>query len=189
MKLFEIDPDTKLPVPTAAARTIKEFRDIIKRLRPIDGDADGRKKHFNLMELAFIYFAVHYDSRFKLLDEIEREKQVKELIGLPEDWKPDQVVQDAIKAYADTQVTESSAIVDTMIKTIVGIQKNLNRLQEATVNNNSGISIKDMKDLLDITKSLPDTLKSLKESKEILRMEQDSNETGRNGRQINKFEV
>lgn len=187
MRLFEIDIETKLPTASAEARTIKEFYDILRRRSPMDGDADGRKKLLNEKELAFIYFSVNYDSRFKLLDGDIKKEAIKELLGMPKNWEPDQLVLIAIDKYNDTQITESSKTVQTMSSVLKHIQSQLETLEQG-MEQDRRLSVKDMKDVLEISTSLPNALKSLKEAKETLRMEQDSNETGRGGRALNKFE-
>ena len=76
MKLMYINPETKLPQPTAESLLIPEFLEIWQRVHKIDGDRTGTKKTRNLQELGYVYFHGVYDSRFKFItDPIERKRR------------------------------------------------------------------------------------------------------------------
>lgn len=187
MKLFEIDEVTKLPIPTAEARTIKEFNEIIKRLQRVDGDADGRKKIRNIQELAYVHFNCVYDSRFKLLSKEDREIAIKNLVGLPQDWKPDELVNQAMTVYSDLQWTESVDLVTEIQKSIAALtsfaKSANNTLPSLTIN-----AARDVNEYLDVLDRIPATVDKLKKAKELLHTEQEAISKGLKGRRINKFE-
>ena len=187
MKLFDIDEQSKLPIPTAEARTIKEFNELIKRLQRVDGDADGRKKTRNIQELAYVHFMCVYDSRFKLLSKEDREKAIKNLIGLPESWIPDELVNQAMVVYRDLQWTESIDLVTEIQRSIAALtsfaKSANNALPALTISN-----AREVNEYLDVLDRIPATVDKLKKAKELLHTEQEAISKGIKGRKINKFE-
>lgn len=188
MKLFEIDEVTKLPVPTAECRTIASINEIVRRIRKIDGDADGRKKTRNMQELAYIGLTGVYDSRFRLLGPEERDVKVRKLIGLPEDWKPDQLVLQGLEDYKETQLSETSELVDVLSNTIKSLTKFADNSQKqmAALGINAGAEVKVF---LDTLNKIPETVDNLKKAKDQLSREQDALSRGKKGRNLNKFEL
>lgn len=103
IKLISIEDEK--PVISAEARTISVFKKIIERDRgqwKMQGDSDGRKKILAMLELSFIYFFAdprsQYTETYAGEDDLRTEK-VKRILGLPEDWKPDALVKEAIEFY------------------------------------------------------------------------------------------
>lgn len=187
MKLFYIDEKTQLPLPTAEALLLDSFDKVWKRVRKIDGDADGRKKIINKKELGYVYYQGVYDSRFKRLNEEEKEKKVKEILGLPETWKPDELIKQCIEVYIDMQITASSEIVSSLEGTGSALAKYLVSLKDKL--SSGAIPVKDVKDVMDIIKNMPETLDNILKSKAVLEKEQNALLTGRKGRSFNKFEM
>ncbi len=188
MKLFDVDENTKLPIPSAEARLIKEFNEIIKRLQRVDGDADGRKKTRNLQELGYVHFSCVYDSRFKLSSKEEREIKIRELLGLPQDWMPDELVHQAMKVYRDLQWTESIDLVleiQRSIAALTSFSKSANgQLPSLTI-----VNAREVKEYMDILDRIPTTVDKLRKAKELLHTEQDALSKGVKGRNVNKFEL
>lgn len=188
MKLFDIDDVTKLPIPSAEARTIKAFNEIIKRIQRIDGDSDGRKKTRNLQELGYVHFSCVYDSRFKLMSKEEREQKIRILLGLPEDWQPDELVKEAISVYTDLQWTESVDLVTEIQRSIVALTQFAKRANDGLPNLTIDAS-REVNEYLDVLDRIPTTVDKLKKAKELLHTEQDAIAKGLKGRSINKFEL
>src|SRR5690606_3775109 len=89
-------------VPTFSpyAKTIEDFKILITRDRggKIAGDADGRKKFMATKELAYIYFIASSKSEFvNNFAEAERHDRIIAKLNMPEGWKPDGYVQNAIE--------------------------------------------------------------------------------------------
>jgi hypothetical protein len=188
MKLFEIDQETKLPKASAEARMIKSFNDLLKRLNKVEGDSDGRRKLRNEQELAYVYYQGVYDSRFKLIrTEEDRNKAIKTLIGLPDDWQPDQLVKKCIEDFKETQFTESLPLVENIQKSILSLNNFIVTAQGhlSTAGLESGRAVTEFLDILD---RIPKTIDNLNKAKETLRKEQDALAKGRKGRALNKFE-
>ena len=188
MKLMHFDPVTKLPEPTAECLLIPEFLEIWTRQYKIDGDRLGAKKTRNLQEFGYIYFHGVYDSRYKhITDPIERDKKIKSIVKLPEDWKPDVTVKTAIEIFRDSQVTSSSMLVDSIEGANVDLSKWIITKRLALQGGNT--SPKDVSEILSIISEIPKMIRDTKEARTILDKEQEKQVTGRNGRKPNLFEV
>jgi hypothetical protein len=188
MKLFEIDEKTKLPIPTAEARFVIPFKDILRRISKMEGDADGRRKSLNMMELAYIHFHGVYDSRFRLMNNEEKETTVRTLIGLPEWWEADDLVKEGIKVYTDLQRTESTDLVLEIQRSVNALTSFAKRANETLPN--MGIQdAREVNEFMDILDRIPTTIDKLKKAKEMLIKEQDALAKGKKGRVLNKFEL
>lgn len=100
MKLFKFE-DYKLVI-TEEALLIKDFASIWKRDRSVD-------KKVAIMELGYIYFLVDPRSDYSfIMDENEKSETIKKQEGLPQKWKPDELVKSAIKTYSFLTQTTSS---------------------------------------------------------------------------------
>lgn len=76
------------------ALTLKPFRDIWKRDK-------SKNKETALLELGYIYFMEDPRSDYQTyIDREERSKQIKLGEGIKESWKPDKLVNEAMKFYA-----------------------------------------------------------------------------------------
>jgi len=188
MKLIQLNPETKLPEPTPELLLIGDFKDLMRRVIKIDGDADGRKKIMNYMEIGYIYFSCVYDSRFKLLDGEDRQKKIKELVGLPMGWKPDELVTRCLKIYEDTQVTESTDLVAALSKSIQNLVKYLDNAQKTLASCTIG-DAKTVNEYLNTLDRIPKTVENLRQAKAQLDREHDAMSKGMKGRTVNKFEL
>jgi hypothetical protein len=188
MKLFDIDEATQLPIPTAEARTIVSFNEVIKRLQKVPGDSDGRKKTRNLQELAYVYFTCRYDSRFKLMSKEEMDVAIKSLVGLPTDWTPDELVNDAMKTFTDMQWTENIDLVHELQRSIKALTAFSKRAND-TLPNVGLDGSRDVNLYLDVLDRIPATLDKLKKAKDLLHTEQENIAKGLKGRTINKYEL
>lgn len=107
IKLIILEGDT--PVFNPEVRMIAVFRKIIERDKGKKseremfevGDNDGRLKRIATKELAFIYFYCDPRSSFveSYTDEDIREEKVKTILELPDKWKKDSLIDEAIKFY------------------------------------------------------------------------------------------
>jgi len=188
MKLMWINPETKLPEPTGECLTIPVFLDLWTRVYKIDGDRYGDKKTRNLQEFGYIYFHGVYDSRFKFItDPIEKERKIRSIVKLPEDWKGDATIKEAIEIFRDCQVTSSSMLVESIEGANVDLSKWITNKRISMQNGNT--SPKDISEIMSIIAGIPDILENTKRAKAVLEKEQEKQVTGRNGRKPNLFEV
>ena len=185
---MHLDSVTKLPEPTAECLLIPEFLEIWSRTYKIDGDRLGAKKTRNLQEFGYIYFHGVYDSRFKhITDPLEREKKIRNVVKLPEDWKADATIQAAIEIFRDSQVTSSSMLVDSIEGANVDLS---NWIKNKRLSMQDGrTSPKDVSEILSIIGEIPKMLDDTKRARAVLEKEQEKQVTGRGGRKPNFFEV
>lgn len=97
--------DGEVKINRDEVNTITEFAVLAKRPTSMEGDADGRKKKLNLLELLYVrYMAdgrLSKGSIYAAFEDKERSRKIKEDIGLPRDWKPDAFVKNAIRKYIE----------------------------------------------------------------------------------------
>lgn len=189
-KLFTIDEKTQLPIPTAEALILDSFSKAWKRVKKIDGDADGRKKTFNTKELGYVYFQVMFDPRLKLKEGTEREIFVKRMLALPDDWSADEVIKQCIEDYREWMKTPSSEYVSSLEGTVGALAKYLNNAKAAiSIGTMESVTPKDVKDLMSVINDSPTMLDTVVKAKAVLQKERDALATGRKGRSLNKFEM
>lgn len=103
--------ENDVPVLNPVARLVKEYKVIIERDRGSVGDSQGRKKQQATKELAFVVLYVNLKSAYnRNYDEQSRTAELRRGLDLPKDWIIDDKVRDAMKEYAKTQITPSSAM-------------------------------------------------------------------------------
>jgi len=117
MKLIKRNEDNELEIADEVL-FISEFRTLVRRDRGSEGDTQGRKKLAAIKELAFIYFYIDFNSPYSayrtnkiLLDDI-RFIKVRNAVGLPEDWVPDEIVDKACDRYKEMQYTLELAFLE-----------------------------------------------------------------------------
>ena len=107
MKLFKYE-GYKVVI-SEEAFALKVFRQIWNRDRSVNKDKA-------IMELGYIYFMVDPRSDYQyLVDEDERSKAIIEGEGLPENWKPDKVVIEAMQFYSSIKSTSALLLEDTRV--------------------------------------------------------------------------
>lgn len=190
MELFTMNPETKLPTIHPAALTIKCFKELWTRKRPIDGDHDGRKKLFNEKELGYVYFTGKYDSRFKLHTPEARDAKIKVLVDLPNAWKADVLVKECIGVWEDAQVTASMEYVLSLEGTVSALAKYMTTAKATIATGNlQSVDPGTIKEIIQIIKDSGNLIADVAKAKQILQKEQDALATGKKGRSFNKFEM
>jgi|SRR3972149_10383042 len=96
MNLFFISDNKILPTPETLL--IKEFENIWNRDKT-------KTKDIALKELAYIYFISDYKSIYNNYLSLIKETKIKEDIIQNKDWKPDLLIESAIKKYEELQIT------------------------------------------------------------------------------------
>ena len=116
MELFKVvndnvtfDPETLMLIP---------FRKIWDRDK-------SKNKTIALAELSTIFFYSDFKSDFyDMLDETEKLEQIKSyVVGLPEDWKPDEVFNKAVEFYKERQKTISLKLLESARRAMDKISK------------------------------------------------------------------
>lgn len=182
LELFTIDEKTRVAKPNPELLMLLPFKELMRRLRRVEGDSDGREKLHNSRELAYIYYAV------KFCDTKEDEDKYKKMVGLPEDWEPDDVVKQAMDYYRETQYTpaiESVKLIKESIRNLNSFISQANQqLKVLTIANG-----REVNEFLDVLDRLPKTIETLKKAESTLEREQEALAKGRKGRSLNKFEM
>lgn len=121
MELFEIKKDQVTFSPQAL--TLKPFYDIWKRDKSKD-------KTIAVCELAAVYFYTDYKSDFStMLEDDEKLKTIKSVIvGMPEDWEPDELFHVACKFYAEMQETHTTLLLQDAQFAVASVRKFLRGL-------------------------------------------------------------
>ena len=107
MKLFRYE-GYKVVI-SEEAFALKVFRQIWNRDRSVNKDKA-------IMELSYVYFMVDPRSDYQyIVDKDERSKAIIEGEGLPENWKPDKVVIEAMQFYSSIKSTSALLLEDTRV--------------------------------------------------------------------------
>ena len=104
MRLLKYEGYTLTIEPEAL--TIKSIKNLWNRDK-------SKNKERALSELGYIYFMVDPRSTYSYITDMDsREEKIILEEGLPKGWKPDKVVQDAMKSYKDSIVTTSYLLLE-----------------------------------------------------------------------------
>ena len=104
MRLLKYEGYTLTIEPEAL--TIKSIKNLWNRDK-------SKSKERALSELGYIYFMVDPRSTYSYITDMDsREEKIILEEGLPKGWKPDKVVQDAMKSYKDSIVTTSYLLLE-----------------------------------------------------------------------------
>ncbi len=104
MKLFSLDEATYKVVVSEEALLLSPFKKIWDRDK-----TKGKAKALN--ELAFIYFTEDIKSDFNNYTNPEEKKAaILQNLSLPKTWKPDKVIDEALKFYGSSSETVSSKL-------------------------------------------------------------------------------
>nr|DAF36599.1 MAG TPA: hypothetical protein [Crassvirales sp.] len=107
MKLFKYE-GYKVVI-SEEAFALKVFRQIWNRDRSVNKDKA-------IMELGYVYFMIDPRSDYQyLVDEEERSKAIIEGEGLPNNWKPDKIVTEAMQFYSRFKPTAALLLEDTRV--------------------------------------------------------------------------
>lgn len=159
MKLFKYEQYKVIISEEAFA--LKPFRVIWNRDR-------SASKEKAVMELGYVYFMIDPRSDYQyLVDEEERSKAIKESEGLPEDWKPDKAVQEAMEFYSRFKPTSALLLEDTRFM----IDRYRKRLRTMASNGFEELTVKELKDINALIKDIPSLVKNLDEAEKALASE------------------
>lgn len=154
MKLFELDETYNL-VFQPEVFLLKDFRD----LRDSRDDVELLYK-----ELAFIYFYCDLKSDFQFETNIaKRKKDVKKYVDLDPSWTIDEILNDCMDTYLYLSKTVSSQLLQTAYLAVDKFDKQIRDidLNERDKNNRP---IWNQKQMLDMTKSIPELLETVKKA-------------------------
>lgn len=167
MQLFEYNAETGLP----------QFDPIIFELKPfkvlVDRDK-SKNKEVAKAELAFVWLWCDYKSDFSsIIEEDVKLKEILNIISLPDKWKLDNKVKDAINFYKELVKTVSTVLLEKTKKVVTKLSDFLEDI-DFTKTDDNGRLVFDMKKVVDTTTQIPKLLATLKEI-ELRVMEEQSN--------------
>ena len=140
--------------------TIKVFKKLHQR------DKTKDKSKF-IQELGYIYFFVDPRSDYQIYtDENDRHKEIVEGMGLPDDWKVDKELKDAMDYYSSFKPIAALLLDDTRVM-VNGYRY---KLRELTANM-SDLEVREIKDIGAIIKQIPSLVKDLDEAERTLNKE------------------
>jgi hypothetical protein len=180
MKLFELK-DWELNV-TEEAWGLEPFKKILKRDKSKD-------KATALKEMLFIYFYCDVKSDYLITSEKDRISEIKKDIKLPDSWKMDSVIKEAVDYYSSFEtITESL-----YKKAVNGANAVGDYLDKAEVLLNERDKMdKPIYKTADITRALKDVkiiMRDLKEAeREVIKEKEDSSKKKSGSRSHNTFE-
>lgn len=156
MKLFKYE-GYKIVI-SEEAFALKVFRQIWNRDRTVNKDKA-------LMELGYIYFMVDPRSDYQyLVDKEERSKAVIEGEGLPANWKPDKLIEEAMTFYDSMKPSAALLLEDTRLM----VDKYRRKLRGMDFDE---LEVKDLKDMGALIKGIPDLVKALDEAEKAVSAE------------------
>lgn len=156
MKLFRYE-GYKIVI-SEEAFALKVFRQIWNRDRTASKDKA-------LMELGYVYFMVDPRSDYQyLVDKEERSKAVIEGEGLPANWKPDKLIEEAMTFYDSMKPSAALLLEDTRLM----VDKYRRKLRGMDFDE---LEVKDLKDMGALIKGIPDLVKALDEAEKAVASE------------------
>lgn len=195
-------------VPTFSpyAKTIEDFKILITRDRggKIPGDADGRKKFMATKELAYIYFMASSKSEFvNNFAESQRHDKITAKLNMPEGWKPDGYVQNAIETFREMTTTQTSKVLEEMKDSLFSSQSLITlvrkrmdsrlaqlMLDETLIEQQPELLDKihnDVNKLLDLSKKIPEMISVIEKLEEKVAKEK-ADGKGRKGKEVSSFQ-
>lgn len=165
MKLFEVeDNDLKI---NPYAFGLKPYKALITR-----------NKDRGKAELLYIWYMVDSESDFYNIpdDNVRSEEVIKIMTGLPKDWKPDELVQEALNYYRTTTETVSEKVLKNTIALLERINDFVTTINPAETYTDKYGNIKflhDFKKVMGAAKELPPLIETLKKIKDSVAKEKD----------------
>lgn len=182
MKLFEMK-DFNLVV-TDEAWGLLPFKAILKRDK-------NRNKETAFKEMLFIYFYVDIRSDYMyIVDDKIRYQEIKKDIKLPDDWKIDSVIQEAIEFYKKMSISPTARLYKSALKAADDIAKYLEMtdilLAERT---DKGSVVTPLSTVTASLKAVPVIMKDLKSAyKELLSEQKELEGRTKGSKSLNPFE-
>lgn len=157
-KLF-IFKDGDIVINKVEILTIPSFTTILRRDKGSVGDNDGRKKLMAFKEFAYIYHVADVNSKPNKagLNRADARQYAREKADLPEDWKEDSVVKQAIRDYIDESDSLPRRTILELIKTYAFILKAIPKVRrriEGIIDANEQLTPDQAAEILNATKVL-----------------------------------
>lgn len=148
--------------------TISEEAFAMKPFKQIWNRDKSQSKDKAISELSYVYFMQDPRSDYQyLVDEDERSKAIIEGEGLPSEWKPDKLVNEAMEFYNQFKPTSALLLEDTRFM----IDQYRKKLRSMASNGFDELTVKELKDINALIKAIPSLVKDLDEAEKALSSE------------------
>jgi hypothetical protein len=173
MNLFEIKEDQVTVAP--GALMLVPFAALWKRDK-----TKGKKKA--MAELSAVYFYADYKSDFsEIMNPTEKLEHVRSfIIGMPEDWEPDEKFHAAVDFYKERQATVSTIILEDAKHAIAKISSFLRNVDLTELDEN-GKFVYDVKKVNDVIGGLPKTVETIASLERTVKKELQQKDSLRGG--------
>lgn len=158
IKLFHLEGYSVEIEPEALM--LKPFKDLWKRDR-------SKNKSMAMQELSFIFYMADPRSDYQyLIDKDVRQEEVIKGLGLPDNWKPDKMVLDAMRFYSSFKPASAGLLEDTRVA--------INKLREMLRNidlderDDKGKPVHTLSSVTQTIKQIPALVKDLDEAERTL---------------------
>lgn len=180
MRLLKFEGYTLTIEPEAL--TIKSIKNLWNRDR-------SKSKDRALQELGYIYFMCDPRSTYSYLTDLEeRAKKIKLEEGMPKAWKPDKIVEDAMKSYADSVKTTSSLLLEDSKIAIDNLRKYLRDIDLTATDDRTGKPLYPVNTLTSAIKQVPELAENLMKAEKTVSQEIVENTKMRGQREKNILE-
>lgn len=170
MELFEYKDYKLVYAPQTLA--LKPFSALWKRDR-------NKDKKTAIAELSFIYFYCDPRSDFAdIINDEERRFEIVKNLDLPENWKPDTKVLDAIEFYRIRSETVTSKLLQNIIVGVNNIGETFKNIDVNAVDD-KGKPVYNIAQLITAAKSIPDLVTALKTAQDEVKKELKSDSRAR----------
>lgn len=185
MELFTIN-EKGFPIINIELKTIACFKKIFERDK-------SKNKELATAEAAYIYWESKYGSPYlqEYRDSNKRLEIIKQEVGLDKAWKPSDDIIECCEWFRNSQRTKTMRLVETIEKVVDSLSNyfdNLDLTETIKEGSHKGELKHDVTKVQKAVKDIPETVRSVKEMKEIVNEEITQKQTGKAGREINKFE-
>ena len=150
--------------------TISEEAFMLKPFKELWRRDKSKNKEKALQELAYIYFMEDSRSDYQVyIDKEERSTQVKLGEGMPESWKPDKAVLDAMQFYSSFK-SESALLLEDIRVAITKLREFI-KTRDLSATDDKGKPIYTLNTYTATIKQIPDLITSLDEAERTIAKE------------------
>ena len=156
-------------VPSPYTKTIKEF------------------KNLDYKCLAYVYFMVDYRSPYSVYEYTERKQEIINSI-FDKKWNPTSEVEAACKKYAELMETSAVKLLKAARESVIKLEKYF-RDVDLTMMDDNGKPIFHAKDLINNLEKMGKVVEGLNRLEELVRKEEQANNSNRGGVEVNKYSM
>lgn len=133
-------------------------------------DKNGDDDTLTLKEMSFVWFYTDVRSDFQqVLDDEERIHEIAQSISMPEEWKPDDIVMNAVNYYKEYSKTASSGLYNASVAAAKFVEKRLSNVEELLRELDArGNPLYKLSDVLRMLKDIPDVMEKLHKARETV---------------------